>query len=102
VPTTKIKASDSKPIKSAVSKKTVSKKPKVIIKKDSNNLIIKAISGFFSYFKNSWIELRKVRWPNRRATWGMTGAVLLFTGLFIILIVSLDTIFSQLFKLIIK
>jgi len=97
VPTTKIKASDSKPVKSAVSKK-----PKVTIKKDSDNLLAKVIGGFFVYFKNSWIELRKVRWPNRRATWGMTGAVLLFTGLFIVLIVSLDTIFSQLFKLIIK
>jgi len=55
-----------------------------------------------NYFKNSWIELRQVRWPDRKATWNMTGAVLLFTGFFVTLIVLLDAGFEQLFKLILK
>lgn len=32
-----------------------------------------------NYFKQSWIELKKVKWPNRRATWTMTLAVILFS-----------------------
>jgi preprotein translocase SecE subunit len=54
------------------------------------------------YFKGSWIELKQVRWPNRRATWGLTAAVLLFTGIFLVFIVSLDAFFSWLLNLIIK
>ena len=54
------------------------------------------------YFKGSWAELKKVRWPNRRSAWGMTAAVLLFTGMFVLIIVSLDAIFTELFNLIIK
>jgi len=55
-----------------------------------------------AYFKGSWQELRQVRWPNRKATWGMTAAVLIFTGIFVAIIVGLDWVFSTLFKLIIK
>jgi len=66
------------------------------------NKLIAPIFAIGGYFKGSWKELRQVRWPNRRATWGLTAAVLLFTGLFVALIVSLDAIFSSLFNLIIK
>ena len=55
-----------------------------------------------SYFKGSWLELKQVRWPDRKATWSMTGAVLLFTGFFIVLIVLLDAGFEQLFNIILK
>lgn len=68
----------------------------------SKDPVRRALLGFFGYFKKSWQELRLVRWPNRRSTWEMTAAVLIFTGLFLALIVSLDAIFSQLFNLIIK
>jgi preprotein translocase subunit SecE len=54
------------------------------------------------YFKGSWTELRQVRWPDRKATWSLTLAVLLFTGFFLALIVLLDDGFNQLFKLILK
>ena len=57
---------------------------------------------FGGYFKGSWVELKQVRWPDRKATWGMTAAVLLFTGFFAILIVLLDAGFNALFNLIIK
>lgn len=50
------------------------------------------------YVKGAWAELRQVRWPDRRATWGMTGALLLFTLFFLIVIVALDYGFSELFK----
>ena len=61
--------------------------------------ILFAIGG---YFKGSWGELRQVRWPNRRSAWGLTLAVLLFTGFFFILIVLLDASFKQLFNFILK
>lgn len=52
------------------------------------------------YLKGSWYELRQVRWPDRRATWGMTGALIVFTLFFVIVILLLDAGFSYLFKLI--
>jgi preprotein translocase subunit SecE len=57
---------------------------------------------FIGYFKGAWVELRQVRWPNRRATWGMTAALLIFTGFFIVLILVTDTLWENLFKLIVE
>ena len=54
-----------------------------------------------SYFAGSWRELRQVSWPTRKATWGMTLAVILFTLAFVVIIVLLDLGFEQLFKRII-
>lgn len=53
------------------------------------------------YFVNSWRELRQVTWPTRKATWGMTLAVLIFTLLMAVVILLLDIGFEQLFKRII-
>lgn len=52
------------------------------------------------YFGGAWYELKQVRWPNRRATWGMTGAMLGFTAFFIVIILLLDALFKYLFDLI--
>lgn len=52
------------------------------------------------YIKGSWYELRQVRWPDRRATWGMTGALIAFTLFFVVFILLIDAGFSELFKLI--
>ena len=53
------------------------------------------------YFRDSWRELRQVRWPNRKTTWKMVLAVLVYTALFAIIISLLDLFFSWLFNLII-
>lgn len=58
--------------------------------------------GVAGYLAGSWGELRQVRWPNRRTTWAMTGAVLVFTGFLVAVIVLLDMAFKLLFELIIK
>lgn len=50
------------------------------------------------YFKGSWQELRQVRWPNRKQTWALTLAVLLFSLLLGVLIFLLDAGFTLLFK----
>lgn len=56
---------------------------------------LRAIGG---YFVGSYQELKQVKWLNRRASWGLTFAVLIFTAALVILILSLDYGFEQLFK----
>ncbi len=50
------------------------------------------------YFKGSWEELRQVRWPNRKQTWAMTLAVIIFSLAIGTLIFLLDAAFTLLFK----
>ena len=54
------------------------------------------------YLRDSWREIRQVRWPNRKATWKMVLAVLVYTALFVLIISLLDMFFTWLFSLIIK
>ena len=54
------------------------------------------------YLRDSWREIRQVRWPNRKATWKMVLAVLIYTALFVLIISLLDMFFTWLFSLIIK
>ncbi len=54
------------------------------------------------YLRDSWREIRQVRWPNRKATWKMVIAVLVYTALFVVIISLLDMFFTWLFSLIIK
>lgn len=54
--------------------------------------------AFGGYFKGAWVELRQVRWPNRKSTWSLTLAVILFSLFFALVIVGLDAAFSYLFK----
>ena len=58
------------------------------------------LRSFLGYFKGAWVELRQVRWPNRRATLSMTAALLIFTGIFAGFILLVDIAFENLFKLI--
>ena len=52
------------------------------------------------YIRDSWRELRQVRWPNRKATWKMVLAVLVYTALFVAFISLLDLFFTWLSNLI--
>ena len=54
------------------------------------------------YLRNSWRELRQVRWPNRKATWKMTLAVLVYCAIFIVFIMLLDALFTFIFDLLLK
>lgn len=56
---------------------------------------LRAIGG---YFVGSYQELRQVKWPNRRAAWSLTFAVIIFTVALVTLILGLDYGFEQLFK----
>lgn len=50
------------------------------------------------YFTGSWRELLQVRWPDRRASWSLTIAVIIFSLFFAGVIVALDYVFNYLFK----
>lgn len=112
---TRITASDSKKeskkakkpeaTKSTVSaKKTKEKTQKSKKSKKEATLKVDKKLGFFgsigSYFLNSYRELRQVRWPNARETWGMTVALIGFTMFFVLFISLLDAGFKYLFNLI--
>jgi preprotein translocase SecE subunit len=97
---TRIKAADSQPTKSTLKQ---IKAPKVASLNTDKKPVAKFFKPFIAlgaYFKGAWFELRQVHWPDRKATWGLTGAVLLFTAFFIVLILLLDMLFKYIFELI--
>lgn len=98
---TRIKASDDKPKQPA---STTSKKvaPDIKRTKKPKRNLLRPLIAIGEYFKGAWYELRQVRWPTRRATWGLTLAVLLFSAFFVVLIVLLDLLFQFLFEQLIK
>jgi len=69
---------------------------------EPSNWFTKALFGIGRYFKGAWIELKQVRWPTRKATWGLTVAVILFSVFFVVLILLLDAFFKYIFELMIK
>lgn len=95
---TRIKATDAKKdTVAAPAKKARADKAQTPAKKRS----LKGVKAFIGYFTGAWYELKQVRWPTRRATWGMTAALLLFTTFFIVVILLLDALFKYLFQIII-
>ena len=82
--------------------KTEAKQPKKTAEKEVAKKRVRRNPAFaiLDYFKGAWYELKQVRWPNRRATWGMTMAVLAFTAFFVVLILLLDALFKYIFQLI--
>lgn len=99
---TRIKASDSAPAKTktpVAKAKTNTKKtnaPADTAQGEKRN----PLRAFGGYFKGAWYELRQVHWPNRRATWNMTLALIGFTAFFVIVILLLDALFQYLFNVI--
>lgn len=98
---TRISAKDSGSKKPAPKIVKASKRPKKT-KQAPKNPFLKALFAFGGYFKGAWVELRQVRWPSRRATWGLTLAVILFSAFFVVLILLLDLLFKYLFELILS
>lgn len=100
---TKISAKDpATPAKKEQSRSSAAK-TSVSMKRSGTNplrLIARIFGSIGGYFKGAWYELRQVRWPNRRATWGMTGALLGFTAFFVVFILLIDALFEYLFKLV--
>jgi len=49
------------------------------------------------YFRNSFRELRQVRWPNRAQTWKITFSVILYVVIIAVAIMLLDVLLNFLF-----
>lgn len=90
----RITATDDAP-KKAVTKKATTR-PAATVERTG------LFASIIGYFKGAWQELKLVRWPTRAATWKMTAAVLIFTGLFAVLILVADVIFNWAFEQILR
>ncbi len=86
--------SSTKTTKSSAKAKTAASSPK---NSKSRRNPLSAITG---YFRGAWQEIKQVRWPDRRSTWGMVGALIVFTAALFLVIILLDYGFAWLFKLI--
>jgi preprotein translocase subunit SecE len=93
---TRITAKDTVPAKKQSKKADVLQPASEPIEKKQRRNPFVAIGD---YFKGAWYELRQVRWPTRRATWGMTAAMLVYTAFFVVLILLLDALFKYLFEM---
>ncbi len=65
-------------------------------------ILFRPFVGFGRYLRDSWREIRQVRWPNRKATWKMTLAVLVYCALFMVFLTLLDVFFTFIFDLLFK
>ena len=76
-------------------------KPKKAGKKHKTPKFIRVVTkpfrAFGRYLRDSWGELRQVRWPSRKATWKLTLAVIVYCGILIAIIMGLDLLFTELF-----
>ncbi len=120
---TRIKAGDSSKKDDAESESAITRKKVVVEDKKSNKLkqkrlkkaeknvsvgskekkpfiLVRPFVYLWRYLRDSWRELRQVRWPNAKATWKMVLAVFVYTVLFMVLIFLLDLFFTWLFNLI--
>ena len=86
--------SSTKTAKTSVKTKTAASKPK---NSKSRRNPLNTVAG---YFRGAWQEIKQVRWPDRRSTWGMVGALIVFTAALFLVIILLDYGFAWLFKLI--
>ena len=92
---TRIRAKDSEP------KTEVKDSAKAESKKAAVSVNGKRGGRLWRYLKGSWEELRLVRWTDRKTTWKMTGALVVFTVTFGVIILLLDYVFQFVFKLLI-
>ena len=82
--------------------KEAEKKAKNTEKVKKPFILIRPFVYLGRYLRDSWHELRQVRWPSRKATWKRVLAVLIYTLVFVVFITLLDLFFTWLFNLIIK
>lgn len=86
------KKSPKKPARKVTKQKRTLKLPRFVV------VLLTPFRGIGRYVKGAWQELRQVRWPNRKATWSLTGAVVVFSLFFAAVILGLDYVFQYLFK----
>ncbi|MBR0372562.1 preprotein translocase subunit SecE [Candidatus Saccharibacteria bacterium] len=122
---TRIKASDTRPKEEASDEPAITRKKVVVKDKKSEKdkrkemkkvektfsekktgkkpfILFRPFVALFNYIKESWHEIRQVRWPNRKTTWKMLLGMVVYTAFFVVVIFLLDLFFSWLFNLILS
>ncbi len=99
---TKVKASEA----SGKTSKATEKDAKSAVKKAEKAnkkpfILIRPLVYFARYIRDSWREIRQVRWPSRKATWKLFFAILIYTLLFVAVIMLLDALFTWIFETVI-
>lgn len=61
-------------------------------------ILFRPFVAFGRYLRDSWREIRQVRWPNRKTTWKMVLAVFFYCAIFMIFILVLDAFFTFIFN----
>ncbi len=95
---------EAKPAK--VKKERVVKHPKLhrvlMIITAPFRLIAKPFIKLGHYIADSWREIRQVRWPNRKTTWKMVLAVIVYTAIFVLFIILADALLTLIFDNLLK
>ena len=120
---TRIKAKDDTPRDESADEPTITRKKVVLKNKKSEKanrikqrkaekqlekqktgkkpfILFRPFVALFRYLRDSWREIRQVRWPNRKTTWKMVLAVIIYTAIFMVIILLLDMFFTWLFNII--
>jgi len=97
--------------KSIVKEEKKAVKKEKVVKKEKKSLpmplriatapfrfIFKPFAALGHYVHDSWLEIRQVKWPNRKATWGLVGSIFIYSAFFIILVMLLDALFNFIFS----
>ena len=98
--TTRVVASTDNAKKPA--KKQTAKTQKVATKPADKAKTQKVKKQRDNYFIGAWRELKQVRWPDRKATWSLTFAVVAYSVFFFLLVIALDAVFKYLFDFLVK
>lgn len=107
--TKKAKKAAKKALKSEEKTKEVKPKKQKVIKHPKLHKILMIITAPFRfifkpfaklghYVADSWREIRQVRWPNRKATWKMVIAVIIYTAIFVAFITLIDALLTLIFN----
>ncbi len=62
-------------------------------------ILFRPLVAFGHYIRDSFREVRQVRWPNRKATWKMVLSVIIYVAIIATFIMLLDALFTYLFNL---
>ena len=102
----RVKVDAKKIDKSKEHKETKAEKPKAA-KSDKTSKMPKPLlvltapfRALGRYIRDSWREIRQVRWPDRKLTWKMTLSVIVYVIVFAAVIMLLDAFFTFIFNLI--
>lgn len=57
------------------------------------------IKWLLRYLRDSYRELKRVTWPDRKTAWKLTGTVFLFSMILALMLFGLDSLFNKLFEL---